>query len=299
MRWAQRAATLSLGSTVVVVIVKLWAAYVSGSISVLAEGLQSLLDVLMSGLALVTLRIAAAPPDRDHPWGHGKAELLASALQMVVVIGTALFISWQAALRISQPREIEVSWGIAAMAYAALANLGMILYLRKVAASTGSAALQGEAEHLRGDTLATAGVLAGLVAYAITGWQRIDPIIAIVFTALGAFFAFRQLLRVLHPLMDGSLPPEEIAKIETALQSHPEVRGFHNVRTRRSGLLRIVSLHVMLDDHLSFVQAHDMAEQVETELSQALGGALVTVHYEPHEAELEHRAREHPEDSAQ
>ncbi|MBS1724498.1 MAG: cation transporter [Armatimonadetes bacterium] len=290
---AQRAATVSLVSTTVVVAFKLVAAAVSGSIAVLAEGLQSTLDVAMSMAALWAIRVAAKPPDRDHPYGHGKAEVLLSAFQMVLVVLTAGVIAWQAALRLHDPQPIRPDFGVAAMGYSVVANSLVVLYLRRAARSTGSAALAGESAHLVGDTFASLGVLVGLLTYIATGWRVIDPLVAILFTGLGALFALRQLRSLLHPLMDGSLPPDELSKISAVLDAHPESRGYHNVRTRDTGLLRIVSLHVMLDDHLSFVAAHDIAEQIEKELSSALGGALVTLHYEPFEAELEHRRREH------
>jgi cation diffusion facilitator family transporter len=292
---AQRAATVSLVSTVIVVAVKLVAAAVTGSVAVLAEGLQSMLDVAMSAAALWAVRVSAKPPDEDHPYGHGKAELLLSAGQMVLVVLTAGVIAWQAALRIHEPKAIEPDWGLVAMGYAVLANGVVIAYLRRKARTTGSAALAGEAEHLRGDVLASLGVLLGLGAVKVTGWAVLDPIVALVFTALGAGFAIRQLRRVLHPLMDGALPPEELARIAEVLEAHPEARGSHNVRTRNAGPMRIVTLHVLLDDDLSFVRAHEIAEQIEDELSRSLGGALVTVHYEPYEAETAHRAEAHGE----
>ncbi len=290
---ATRAATVSVVSTVVVVAFKLVAAALSGSVAVLAEGLQSLLDVVLSLAVLATVRLAAAPPDPDHPWGHGKAELLLSALQMVLVVLTAAVIAWQAALRLHDPRPIQADWGLAAMGYAVVANLVVISILRRAAARTESAALTGEAQHLMGDVLSSLGVFGGLLAYLATGWAPLDPLVALVFTALGAGFAIRQLTRVVHPLMDGSLPPEEIEVIERTLAAQPEVRGHHNLRTRFTGQLRIVMLHVLLDDDLTFVRAHELAEEVEADLSRALGGAVVTVHYEPFQAETEHRRRVH------
>lgn len=290
---AQNAILISVISTTIVVIFKLIAAALSDSISVLAESIQSLLDVALSLAAFWTIKLADKPADEDHPFGHGKAELLLSAFQMVLVIGTAAIIAWQAALHLHDPRPIKPDWGLAAMGYAVITNTLMVIFLKKKAAETHSPALDGEAEHLRGDIFASMGIIVGLVLYQLTGIKQIDPIVAIAFTLLGAFFAIRKLREVLHPLMDGALPPEELEIISKSLNEHPETRGFHNVLTKKSGLLRVVTLHVMLDDHLSFVEAHEIAEQIESELSHALGGALVTVHYEPYEAELAHRELNH------
>lgn len=291
----RRAALVALGSTVIVVAFKLVAAAFSHSISVLAEGLQSLLDVFMSLLVVWSLRLAEAPPDEDHPYGHGKAELLTSAFQMVLVLFTAAVIVWQAAQRFFEPQDIHPDWGIAALAYGTVANLAVFTFIRYVLKKHRSHVLQGETAHLLSDTLASAGVLVGLLIYKVTLWQPLDPLIAIVFTLVGAAFAIKQLKRVLHPLMDGALPEAEVAKIEKILNDHPEVRGYHRLRTRETGRDRVVDLHVLLDDNLTFVRAHDLAEHIEDDLSRALGGAKVTLHYEPEEAELEHRRREHGE----
>jgi cation diffusion facilitator family transporter len=294
-RLVRRAALVSLASTVLVVTFKLVAAALTNSIAVLAEGLQSLLDVFMSLLVVWSLKVADEPPDEDHPYGHGKAELLTSAFQMVLVLFSAAIIAWLASVRLFEPAEIHPFWGIVAISYSIFANVAVFLFLRHVLARNKSHALQGETAHLLSDTLASAGVLVGLIVYQATGWGPLDPLVAIVFTLIGAFFAVRQLKKVVHPLMDGALPEWEVAKIERILNDHPEVRGYHRVQTRESGRERFVDIHVLLDDGLTFVKAHDLAEHIEDHLSQALQGAKVTLHYEPAEAEWDHREREHDE----
>ncbi|HRK23098.1 MAG TPA: cation diffusion facilitator family transporter [Fimbriimonadaceae bacterium] len=294
---AGRAAALSLASTIVVVAVKAAAAWSSGSISVLAEAIQSTVDILMSALAVATIAYAAKPADRDHPYGHGKAESLASAFQMLVVLGSGVYILFEAYQRLIAPESIRWDYGAAAMVFAVVANLGVSAYLRRVAAQTGSTALSSEALHLRGDSLSSGGVLVGMLLVGATGQSILDPVAALFFTLLAMGLAAIQLRKVIHPLMDGAMPPEELKRLEQVLHDHPEVRGFHNVRTRFVGAKRWVELHVMLDDAMTFVAAHEMAEQIEGELGNALSGAKVSIHYEPYEAELAHRAREHPEDA--
>ncbi len=292
---AQRAALLSLCSTVVVVTVKLAAAWLSGSVSVLAEGLQSTVDVAMSLVAVLTLGYAALPPDADHPYGHGKAELISSAFQMLAILGSGVFILWKAYERLGAPQEIRWDWGAGAMAYAALANLAVAAYASRVAVRTDSAVLLSESLHLRGDALTSAGVLLGMLAVGLTGWMVLDPIVAAGFTGIAMVVAVVQLRRVLHPLMDGSLPVGELRLLESILSGHPESRGYHNLRTRRVGTARYVDLHLLLDDDLTFVRAHEVAELIEDELRKALGGAIVNTHFEPHDAELKHRAERHGE----
>lgn len=289
----RRTAAIALIITTSVVVVKLWAAYMSGSIAVLAEALQSLVDIAMSALALWSVNYAMRPADDDHPYGHGKAELLTSAFQMIIVSVTAALIIWQASLRLSDPPEIEAGYGLIGMGYAVVGNLFVILLIGRVLRHSESHALRGEREHQRADLLASFGVIGGLIAYMLTGWSPIDPIVAILFTAIAGFYAIRQLKSVLHNLMDGALPAEDILRVVEVIEAHPQARSYHNLRTRHAGQTRIVFLHVTMDDHLSFVDAHRIAEQMEHEISTALGGAFVTIHYEPHEAELAHREREH------
>lgn len=292
-RLVQRTALLAFTATCVVVAAKLAGAWASGSVSVLGEALQSLLDIFMSGLAVMAARVAGKPADEDHPFGHGKAELLASALQMVLALGAAGFILWQAGVRFLHPEPIRPDWGLAAMVFSLAVNQVMIFRLGRVAAQTGSAILRSEQRHLQADSLASFGVVVGLALTKATGWLWVDPAAAILFTGLGSVIAVRQLREVLHPLMDGALPPEDLARIEDVLASHPQVRGRHKLRTRSSGIQRLVVMHVMLDDNLTFVRAHEIAEEIESEVSAALGGALVTIHYEPYEAELRHQSESH------
>lgn len=294
----RRAAGVSLVATTLVVVAKLVAAYFSHSVSVLAEGAQSTVDVVISLAAIVTVTIASKPPDEDHPYGHGRLEVLAGATQMLIIVVTAGMIAWQATMRLHNPQPIDADIGIVVMAAAAVSNLLVRQHLVSVATRYGSASLRGEGEHLRSDALASVGVVVGLVATKLTNNPVLDPLFALGFTGLGVFFAIRQLVVLGHQLMDGALPPADVQKVKDALATHPHVRGYHNLRTRQTGELRIVTLHCMLDDDLSFIEAHELAEGVETDVSKALGGALVTVHYEPYQAELAHQAAHHSGESA-
>lgn len=290
---AQRAARISLAMTVVTVIVKLLAARATGSISVLSEGLQSGADVLVSFAVLQTIRWASRPPDDSHPYGHGKVELVMGLLQAIIVIAASLWILVMAHRRLVEPQNIRIDWGIAAMAYTVLANTAVSAYLRKVAHQTGSAALRSEVLHLRSDSMAAIGVLLGLVSVGLTGWNALDPIVAAIFVVIAISMAAVGLRDVLHPLLDGALPKEDLAIIEETLRSIPGVQGWHNVRGRSMGTHRVLELHVLLDDDLSFVAAHDQAEHVEKALSRALDGASVSVHYEPYAEEMRHRQEAH------
>ncbi|MCE9557822.1 MAG: cation diffusion facilitator family transporter [Armatimonadetes bacterium] len=288
-------ARLSLGVTTVNVVVKLAAGFVTGSVSVLAEGLQSGVDILISYGVLKTVRMSSKPPDAEHPYGHGKAEFLLGAGQMLVIILTALVIIWQASRRFLHPEPIEVAWGVAAMVFSAIANYAVSRRLDAVGTLHKSNALKGEAAHLRGDLMASLGVLVGLILVRLTGLTILDPIVAIVFMIVVIHSAIRQLREFLHPLMDGAIPHEDREKIEKVLTDHPDAKGFHALRTRTVGATQYVEFHLLLDDNLTFVAAHEQAEEIEEEIGAALGGAIVNVHYEPYLAELEHQKRNHPD----
>lgn len=290
---ASLAATTSLVVTSFVVAAKLYAAYRTGSVSVLAEALQSLADVAIASGVLAAVRIAAKPPDDDHPYGHGKAELLMSALQMVLLIGVSGFIISKAIDRFSKPQGVEAEIGLYVMGGAAVVNLIMATWIARVAKETNSHALEGEVMHLRSDAIAAAGVMVGLLAVQLTGLIWLDPLVAIGFTLVVVVGAVKTLQKLTHPLMDGALSPDELARVTALLHADPRVRDFHQLRTRTSGSVRHVDLHVLMDDDLSFVDAHELAEEIEEQIRQALGGAWVNVHYEPYEAEKRHRREKH------
>lgn len=278
-----------------VVAVKLTAAFISGSVSVLGEGIQSLVDIIASGLAVWSIAYAARPPDESHPYGHGKAEVLSSAAQMVLMTMSSGFILVASWGKFLHPEPIKIESGALAMAYALVSNLTMVALLRRGAQKTGSISLRSEATHLLSDSTSSAGVLFGLVLIQFKAPLWIDPLVAILLACWAIFTAIRTASRLIHMLMDGALPDADVQLVKQTLDSHPEVRGHHNLRTRMVGSDRFVDLHVMLDDGLSFVTAHDLAEEIEGELKQTLGGAIVTIHYEPYESELEHRKQEHGE----
>jgi cation diffusion facilitator family transporter len=290
---AESAAILSLGTTVVVVVIKLVAGFLSGSISVLAEAFQSSVDVAVSFGVLKAVQYAAKPPDEDHPYGHGKAEVLLSAMQMLLILTASGFIIVQAYHRLFEKVEIVPVVGMVALAAVTAVNYLLSAHLARVATATGSVALKAEVLHLRSDAIASIGIFCGLILVKITGQSIFDPIIAIGFTLWVVYVALRQLRGIAHQLMDGALPESDLRQLETVLSSHKDVRGYHNVRTRSIGSDRYVELHVLLDDHLTFVDAHRTAEHVERDLSSALDGAHVTIHYEPMEDELRHRELVH------
>lgn len=290
---AQQGASLSLAVTTVIVAAKVAAGWMTGAISVWAEALQSTVDIAVALGVVLSIRWAAKPADDDHPYGHGKAEVIMSALQMVLLMLSAGYIFAKALERLRTPEVIAPNVGIFVMLGAGLVNVLLAAYLWRISVREQSLALRGEATHLLSDAAAAGGVGLGLVLVLLTGNSAIDPWIAILF-ALGVIgFALRRFSNLLHPLMDGALSAEDRERIERCLATHPKVKGFHNLRTRQVGSQKIVEFHLLLDDDFSFVQAHAEAEDVEEAIRQELGGALVTVHYEPYAAEMAHQRKAH------
>ena len=289
----QKLAAYSLAATTLVVAVKLVAAYLSGSISVLAEALQSLVDIVIALTTLAVLRLSARPPDDSHPYGHGKAELLSGALQMMIIIAVSVAISIAAWMRLWSPQPIETTIGMFAMGYAIVSNLIMASLLGSAVRQSGSVALRSEQLHLKTDALASLGVFVGLLLVRLTSIAILDPIVAVLCTGVSLWIALTALLGLVHPLMDGALPQSEIDKVKKLLDLHPEVHGYHELKSRQVGGTRYVDLHILLEDSLTFVRAHEIAEAIEREIETALEGAHVTIHFEPAEEELAHRAREH------
>ena len=287
------AARLSLGSNVFLVIIKIAAGLAAGSLSVLAEGVQSVLDIFASAAILVAVRAANTPPDAAHPWGHGKLENLVSLAQMLLMLGSIVGIWLAAWHRFQNPEMPRISWGVAAIALSIAVNLAVSTRIARVAKSTQSAALAAESVHLRGDLWSCAGVLLGLGATQIWREPRLDPIFAAI-TALFAAITAIQLLRdTLRPLLDAKLPAAEVQSIRHVLENDPRVLDFHKLRTRQAGSFRLADVHVMLDDELSFSQAHRISEEIEDAIRAALPNLDIIVHAEPFEEEREHQATKH------
>ncbi len=289
----QAAARLSIYSNIFLVVIKVGAGLQSNSLSVLGEGVQSLLDIVVSALIWFTVRAAAAPPDHEHPWGHGKFENLTSFFQMLLVLASIGGIWWASWLRWQNPVMPVVDWGIAAIGVSIAVNIWMSRHMSRVAKQTDSAALAAEAVHLRGDLWACAGVMTGLVATHVFQNPRLDPLFAAIMTLFAAYAAIHLLRDTLRPLLDETLPGAEEACIREVLTRDRRVLDFHKLRTRQAGAKRLADVHIMLDDDLTFREAHAVSEEVEEAIRAALPNTDVIVHFEPFEEELEHQRKAH------
>jgi cation diffusion facilitator family transporter len=287
------AAKLSLSSNIVLVIVKVVAGVASGAISVLAEGVQSGLDVLASLMILWTVQRAASPPDDDHPYGHGKMESMASLIQIFLICGSALYILLAAWHRLKSPAMPRVDWGALALSLAIIVNFFVARHLKTVARETGSQAIAAEAVHLQSDMISCAGVLLGLGAVWLTKEPRLDPLIAglMAFVVIGSSLKLAR--ETVRPLLDEKLPGEEEAQIVAVLDADPRVLSYHRLRTRQAGSYRLMDVHLLLDDDLSFRESHAIVEEVEDAIRRVLPNLDIIVHAEPFEEEMRHQQEAH------
>ncbi|MBV9471265.1 MAG: cation transporter [Abitibacteriaceae bacterium] len=290
----RKAALLSLYTNLLLMLLKVAVGVLSGSVSVLSEAAHSASDLVASGIAVFSVRIADLPPDELHPYGHGKAESLAALAQALLLLGAATLIIYEAIARLLQhagPQRVEL--GMAIMAVSALANIGVVRYMLRVAGQTQSQALAADAENHRVDIYTAAGVLLGLLLVRLTGYSFFDPLLAIAVALLIMNTTWRLMHEALATLMDTHLPAEDVEMVRQVLHDDPSVLGYHKLRTRIAGSVRHVDAHVLMDDELSLAQAHDLTEQVEDRIREALPNTEVTLHTEPYHAEQRHQSEDH------
>lgn len=289
----RNAAKLSMVSNIILVLVKVAAGVASGAISVLAEGVQSGLDVLASLMILWTIQRAAEPPDHSHPYGHGKMESMASLVQIVLICGSALYILLAAWTRFQTPVMPRLDWGAGALSLAIVVNFFVSRHLKIVARETNSQAIAAEATHLQSDLLSCAGVLLGLGAVWLTKQPRLDPLIAglMAFVVIGSSLKLAR--ETVRPLLDEKLPGEEEAQIIAVLDADPRVLSYHRLRTRQAGSYRLMDVHLLLDDDLSFRESHAIVEEVEDAIRRVLPNLDIIVHAEPFEEEMRHQQEAH------
>jgi ferrous-iron efflux pump FieF len=269
-------------STLVLGAAKLTLALITGSRAVLASAADSLGDAVVSGVNLLMVRQAAVPPDDGHPWGHGKAEALASLTQAVLLAGVVVGVAWSAVgtlLHHASAPLPDTQAGILGMLLSMVGSFGISTFLSRAAKRTGSLVLAADAVHYRMDLLTGAAVVAGLVATWLTGRPEADAVASLLVSALMVREVYGIGREAVDELMDRPLPAEEVAQIEAALRSYGDpVRSWHDLRTRRSGPLRFVQVHVALPREISFADAHAATHAVEERLKSVLPFMDVIAH---------------------
>ncbi|MGC1853519.1 MAG: cation diffusion facilitator family transporter [Solirubrobacterales bacterium] len=284
IRTKSGAAGLSIASNSVLIAIKLAAGAITGSIAIITEAVHSLIDLVASVIAFVSVRKADEPADADHPYGHEKVESLAAAIEgMLILIGAGIIV-YEATHRLVVGAKVEsLGVGIAVMGFSVLANLVVSTVLYRQAREHDSPALEGDAAHLRTDALTSAGVLIGLAIVEITGIVAFDSITALVVAAAIVTAGLRIIRRSSGVLVDEVLPDEEMDRIEAAIAAArtPEVAGYHKLRARRAGSRRYIDLHVQYRSGTSLERAHELAHRMRDEIEADIHHAEVLIHVEP------------------
>jgi ferrous-iron efflux pump FieF len=280
----------SVGTASVLILVKIFAWYLTDSLSLLATLIDSLLDVAASLVNLFAVRHALVPADREHRFGHGKAEPLAALGQAAFISGSAVFLVIEAISRFSHPRPLlhgEV--GIAVMVFSILATLLLVAFQRYVIRRTSSIAIRADSLHYVGDLLVNAAVIVALLLIANFGWTFIDPLFGLAIAAYILFNAWIIARGALDMLMDRELPEEDRRRIRELVLDDREIMGLHDLRTRASGPQTFIQCHIEMDGDLRLHEAHAIADRAEDRLREAFPGAEVIVHQDTHPP---HGARE-------
>ena len=255
----------------------------TGSVGLLSDALESLVNLAGGLMALTMLAVAARPADEDHAFGHNKAEYFSSGVEGTLILVAAASIAFAAIQRLINPQPLEqVGLGLGVSVAASLVNLGTAITLAKAGKRYNSITLEANAQHLLTDVWTSAGVLVGVGAVAITGWQRLDPVVAIIGAANSIWAGVRIVRKSVLGLMDSALSREEqdqVKKIIAALKDE-EVQ-YHALRTRQSGARKFVSVHILVPGDWTIQDGHDLLEKIETGICAALPNTTVFTHLEP------------------
>ncbi len=282
-----KAASYSIYVNVALTAAKLAVGLLTGSIGIFAEFLHSLFDLIASGFAYIGIYKAQQPPDETHPYGHEKFENLSSLLQTALIFITALWVAYEAVMRLYHPRAIESSeLGIAVMAAALVLDWFISKYLHDVSKREGSVALEADAYHFTSDLWSTTAVIIGLVC-AKLGFLQGDSIAALIVAAMMVKLSYNLGMKTLGVLLDKGATEDEIERIAVILAKEPQIKGYHKLRTRHMGSRLVIDMHILVDDQLSLSKAHAIANKIEGRITQKVPGVKdVTIHVEPFEEEV-------------
>jgi ferrous-iron efflux pump FieF len=278
----KRATTASVAVAALMIAIKLVAWILTDSVILLSSLLDSVLDAAASILNLMAVRQAFVPADREHRFGHGKAEPLAGLGQAAFIGGSAVLLFIEAVHHLSDPTlPANSAIGIAVMAVAIAITLGLLAYQRYVIRHTGSVVVSADELHYRSDVILNASVILSLLISTATGWPYADPLFGIAIGLWIIYGAWQVASKALVQLMDHELPDAERARIRSIAQAHPEVTAVHDLRTRAAGPTAFIQVHLEMDGGMTLAQAHRVADEVEAALLQAFPHTEVMIHQDP------------------
>ncbi len=288
------AARWSITSNSFLVLVKIVAALASGSVGIFAEVVNSGADLIGSLVAFFSVRVSDEPPDSVHAYGHGKIENLSGAATAVLVLCGGMYVVKDALSSLVNPAPLKASWvGMSVMALSVAVNVVVSRRLLRVGRECDLPALEADGHHLRTDIATSLGVFLGLVLVRVTGQRWWDAAAALVVSVLILRVGLTLALDAVRTLSDTALPFKEEDMLKSVLRGHPQVLGFHKLRTRKSGSHRHVDVHVQIADTHSFVEAHRLTEEMEEQLRCALPNLHPIIHIEPFDDEEAHQRERH------
>jgi ferrous-iron efflux pump FieF len=277
-----RAAIASIATALFLLFLKLWAAAQTGSVAMLASLADTGLDLIASLVTLYGVRMAAQPADRQHRFGHGKAEALAALFQVVIIVLSACGILWRAVERLVEGQTAaNAEYGIGVSLVAMVATLGLLAYQRHVIARTRSVAIRADHVHYQSDVLLNGAVIAALALDQYVGVSWADPVFGVGIAIALFAGAWRAASSAIDQLMDKEWPEEKRAAFLAAAAQHPALAGIHDLRTRSSGTQDFAQFHVWIAPHMTVAEAHQITEEAETALESAFPGTEILIHLDP------------------
>lgn len=278
-----RFAWLSIAAAVATISLKFAAFVFTGSIGLLSDAIESVVNLAAAIMTLAMLVVAARPPDEEHAYGHSKAEYFASGVEGTLILIAAISIAVAAVDRLLDPQPIaQVGAGLVMATVASLINLGVARTLARAGRQFNSIALEADARHLMTDVWTTAGVLIGVVAVHLTGWVWLDPLLALAVAANIVWAGIQLMRRSVLGLLDTALPASELQVVREVLERHTcDGIEYHALRTRQAGTRRFVSMHILVPGHWTVQEGHHLLEDVERDLRASLSNLTVFTHIEP------------------
>jgi cation diffusion facilitator family transporter len=280
----ERYAWLSIAAALATIGLKMLAWWLTGSVGLLSDALESLVNLAAALLMLFMLRLAAAPPDEAHQYGFSKAEYFSAGIEGALIVLAAAGILLTAIPRLIAPQPLEAPvLGLGITFAASLINLGTAGVLIRAGRRHGSITLEADGKHLMTDVWTSAGVIAGVALVFVTGWLRLDPLIALAVALHIVWIGFGLMRRSWKGLLDAAISPEDTGEVTRLFAEYSKRYGvaFHALRTRQAGMRRFISFHMLVPDAWSVAQAHRLSEEIEERIRMLVPNAGVFVHIEP------------------
>ena len=276
-------AWLSIVAAIATMALKTLAWWITGSVSLLSDALESLVNLAGASFALWMILITRVPADDEHPFGHGKAEYFSSAFEGVLIFGAAVAIIVTAVQRFLVPQDLEaIGLGLVFSALSTAINYGVAVALRNAGVRFRSIALEADSKHLMTDVWTSVGVVAGLLIVAMTGWRWIDPLVAIAVGVHIIVEGYRLVRASVHGMMDGALVEDRLANIKSTLDAFAERDvSYKNLKTRRAGTLSFIQVDILVPRHWTVGQGHDVLDEIESRLASIVPNANIVTHLEP------------------